>query len=164
MDLTCPRCHRDFVQRVQPANLFEHLGAIIAIAPFRCQLCTFRFHAFQSGSEAGRQPVDRRQFIRFAVRIPVTFTGEVRGEGTITDLSMGGCAMEADVKLLTGKVLHLRLKPMEDQPTIGVEGAVVRSVRGTISGLEFLRIAPGDSDRLSKFIGGLLLARKTGKP
>jgi hypothetical protein len=156
----CPKCKRDFVQRVAREGFFERLGGLLSISAFRCQLCTYRFYGFQLGAGVAKQPVDRRQYVRFAVRLPATFSGEARGEGTVVDLSMGGCAIETDVRVPTGKVLQVRITISDTETPVGVEAGVVRSVRGAIIGVEFLRLVQYEKDRLSRYIAGLLLARK----
>jgi len=156
----CPKCKRDFVLRVVPEGFLERVGGLLSISPFRCQLCTNRFYGFRSGAGVAKQPMDRRQYVRFAVRLPATFSGEARGEGTVVVLSMGGCAIETDVRMPAGKVLQVRITISDQEAPVGIEAGVVRSVRSGIIGVEFLRLVQYEKDRLSRYIAGLLLARK----
>ncbi len=165
MTPTCPRCEKSFVQRVPMEGMLERLAAWLYVYPYRCQLCTHRFTWGQFGERpSGALSVDRRQYLRFTVRFPVSFSGEARGDGMIKNVSMGGCAIETDVRLAVGKILRLQLAIPEHERPIQVEAAVVRAAHGTSTGLEFLRIAPPEKTRLTKYIAGLLMASRAGLP
>lgn len=157
----CRKCGADFVQRIRPDGILERLAGLLFIHPFRCQLCTHRFRAFLPSAAALGQKVDRRQYVRFSARFPVTFTGEGgRGEGTATDISMGGCALESDATLMPSMVLKLKLRVSEYALPVEVEAAVVRSIRSKIAGLEFVRFAPQEKYRLNQYVAGLVFAHR----
>jgi c-di-GMP-binding flagellar brake protein YcgR len=59
------------------------------------------------------------------------------GEGTLVDLSLGGCRLLSDIPLKTGEQYHLILQvPKKSQPII-VEAAVVRWTQESTHGLKF---------------------------
>ena len=149
------------MQRIRPDGIFERLAGLVFIHPFRCQLCTHRFRGLLPSTAARGQAVDRRQYVRFAARFPVTFTGEGgRGEGTVTDISMGGCALESTSALMPSMVLKLKLRVSELAVPVEVEAAVVRSIRSKIAGLEFVRFAPQEKYRLNQYVAGLAFTHR----
>ncbi len=157
----CRKCGTDVVQRIRPDGILERLAGLLFIHPFRCQLCTHRFRGFLPGAVAFGQKVDRRQYVRFSARFPVTFTGEGgRGEGTATDISMGGCALESDSTLMPSMVLKLKLRVSDHALPVEVEAAVVRSIRSKIAGLEFVRFVPQEKYRLNQYVAGLVFAHR----
>ena len=154
---TCPKCSRDFVQPVQRQGFLEGLAGLAFLHPFRCQLCTHRFLSCQFGGRHEKPAPDRRQYVRIAAQFPISFTGDVRGEGMTINISMGGCALESDTKLTVGKVVQLKLKPTDEPDPITVKAAVVRSVSAETARLEFVRFGPGEKERLTRFLAGLLV-------
>ena len=54
--LPCPRCSRVFVQRTRCRGLFERVGSLLMIYPFRCMRCGHRFRAKQRGVRYVRHP------------------------------------------------------------------------------------------------------------
>jgi len=54
-----------------------------------------------------------------------------------------------------GMNLRLHLYPPGEEPSIGIERALVRWSRGVEFGLQFVDIHPEDSERLSQFIKAL---------
>lgn len=161
MKQQCPKCGTDFVQRIRPDGTLERLASLLFILPFRCQLCTHRFRAFLPGVDAFWQKVDRRQYVRFSARFPVTFSGDAGpGQGTAMDVSMGGCALESDATLMPSMVLKLKLHVSEYALPVEVEAAVVRSVRSKIVGLEFARFSLQEKYRLNPYVAGLMSAHR----
>jgi hypothetical protein len=159
MQPQCQKCGTDFVQRIRPDGVLERLAGLLFVHPFRCQLCTHHFRAFLPSTAALTQTADRRQYVRFAARFPVTFTGEAGlGQGTATDISMGGCALESDTTIMPSMVLKLKLRVSEHGLPVEVEAAVVRSVRAKIVGVEFVRFAAQEKYRLHQFVAGLASA------
>jgi len=45
----CPQCRRAVVQRTHRRGLFERVGSLFWLYPFRCQRCGHRFRAKQRG-------------------------------------------------------------------------------------------------------------------
>lgn len=159
--IPCPKCGKDFVRRTLRESVGEHLLSAIYVYPFRCQLCAHRFLRLELGTRYNEFTVDKRQYERIPVNFPVTFVGDrASGAGTLTHLSLGGCAMESQLKLMEGMLFNLRLQPPDVDPAITVETAIVRSVRPPIAGLEFLRANPTEQFRLIQFVAGLLTAHR----
>ena len=114
-------------------------------------------------------PADLNQSRSRPVQIHATLVDE-RGEreGTITDLSAVGCAVETMPPLLEHTILGIRLNALDDDPPIVVEAAIVRSSVGSRAELEFLRMAKQEDERLSQFIlslwiEGTQIARSSGR-
>jgi c-di-GMP-binding flagellar brake protein YcgR len=76
------------------------------------------------------------------------------------DLSMGGGTLETDAKLTSGALLQVSFQPSEWDPHITVAAAVVRSVRASSAGLEFLRIQSADQESLRQFMFRILSERR----
>jgi PilZ domain len=104
-------------------------------------------------------------YVRLATQIPTTFAEDIRpgeqrvGEGVVTDISLGGCYMQTFVQLSQGTLVSLELQTEQDTPAITVEAAIVRIVRPTGVGLEFLRLSEPEHERFSQFIRQLLVAQ-----
>lgn len=159
--ILCPKCGKDFVRRTRREEVHEYLLSVVYVYPFRCQLCAHRFLRLELGKRYNESTVDKRQYERVAATFPVTFVGDkASGAGTITRLSLGGCALESQLKLMEGMMFNLRLQPPDVNPAINVETAIVRSVRPPIIGLEFLRTNPTEQFRLIQFVAGLLTAHR----
>ena len=153
MNPRCPQCGKEFVRRSHRQGTLEHMLSVIYVYPYRCQLCTFRFRAMQWGAQYSRQLVDQREYERIPVRLPVTFAGDrAKGQGALTELSMGGCSLQTEAILKPGDLVQLSVKPSEQDPPITVETAVVRSVRATTLGVEFLRLDSQQRDALRQFV------------
>ena len=153
----CPTCRKNFVRRSQRRGVIEHTISLVYIYPFRCQLCTSRFRAFQLGVRFERYTSDRREYVRIPIQVPVAFSGEqVQGQGTVVNLSMRGCAIETNARLHSGEVLCLRLDALNGYSQIVIEAAVVRSIVGNEVGLEVLRIQETERDKLRQVIETLL--------
>ena len=76
----------------------------------------------------------------------------VEGTGTILDLSVGGCRVEAPIAVEPNLLLELRIYiPDLDWPLI-VDGAVVQWVKGQTFSLRFLRLRPAENHRLTRVI------------
>ncbi len=159
--IPCPKCGKDFIRRTLRASAGEYLLSALYVYPFRCQLCAHRFLRLELGRRYNEATVDKRQYERIPIKFPVTFVGEkTSGAGTITHLSLGGCALESSLTLMEGMIFNLRLQPPDVSPAITIETAIVRSVRPPVAGLEFLRTNPTEQYRLIQFMVGLLTARR----
>jgi predicted HAD superfamily Cof-like phosphohydrolase len=161
----CPRCGKSFVRRSHRQGLKERLLSLVSLYPFRCQVCANRFRAFQFRARYVKRTVDRRQYVRLATRIPTTFAEDIKpgeqrvGEGVVTDISLGGCYLQTFVQLSQGTLVSLELQTEQHTPAIAVEAAIVRIVRPTGVGLEFLRLSEPEHERFSQFIRQLLVAQ-----
>ncbi len=77
------------------------------------------------------------------------------GEGTVTDLSVRGCAVESHMPVPSGTDLALcALIPDDDCPW-APEKAVVRWSFRRKFGLEFTRLRPEEEERLRHFVSTL---------
>jgi hypothetical protein len=107
--------------------------------------------------------VDRHQDAWLSTWIPTTVAEDVKpgvhrvGEGVITEISLGGCYMQTVMQLSQGTLVSLELQPEPHIPAIAVEAALVRILRPTGVGLEFLRMSAPEQERFSQFIRQLLL-------
>ena len=123
----------------------ERLQSLACIAPFHCQSCSFRFQAFRLGRRYPTQMLDRRKHLRIPVRLFLSFSGgKVRGEGTVLDISMGGCIIESQ------DIFYLQIALENDQTPLEV-AAMVRSVSSRGIAFKFLRSAQ-ENKRLLAFV------------
>jgi len=101
------------------------------------------------------EPSDRRVVPRFRVRFRtvVSVPGTAReGEGTVLDLSLGGCRIDAPLAVQPSTLMELRIyAPDLDWPLM-LDAAVVLWVNGTTFGLRFLRLRQAEKERLAKVI------------
>lgn len=133
----------------------------LRLFPFRCQLCTARFHAFWTGSRHGTQSVDRRQFKRLAtsLRVHLLADNAVQADSRVTDISMAGCTVVSDSALPRGTFLELSIMPATDEEPIKVDTAMVSCVRPGSMGVRFLEFKPVDKQRLSEVVLSLLVGQ-----
>lgn len=149
--LTCPQCQTDHVLRSYPQSPSEHVASWLGIAPFHCQECSFRFLTFRMNFDEGKQPVDRREHLRIPVRLFLSFSGgKVRGEGTVMDLSVGGCIIKSEAQVRIDDIFYLQMAISDQGPPLDV-AAMVRSVTSRGIAFKFLRKAQDDK-RLQGFI------------
>jgi hypothetical protein len=119
--------------------------------PFRCQFCTHQFLAFRWGQTYPRHLLERREHRRIPVRLALSFSGDrVRGEGTLVDISMGGCLIRSTMLLGVDDIVYLRLMVAEHEPPLEL-AAIVRSVGARGIRFKFLRAAREDK-RLAEFL------------
>ena len=156
----CPNCARQFVRRVSMVGALETLLGILYIYPFKCQLCGFRFRMPQWGVRYVRVPEDHREYDRMPAIFPLAFeTYNMKGQGTATNLSMGGCNFNTATPLATGMVLRLELQIANDVAPVVVDAAAVRYARERSVGVEFLQWQEDERDRLQLYVRGLLIGR-----
>lgn len=97
-----------------------------------------------------------RKHPRFSVDFGSTFSGEqFAGQGTISNLSVGGCSIDSKVTLTTKSNLALQIQLPDSRWPLQIDQAVVRWVRGSIFGVEFEQISQADIDRLHQLIQDL---------
>ena len=77
----------------------------------------------------------------------------------VSDLSLRGCYLQTAVPSSEGTLLSLELQTGENTPTIPVEAAIVRAVRPTGVGLEFLHLDEAAQEHLSRLVRHLLTER-----
>jgi hypothetical protein len=156
MQPTCPVCQSTYVRRSPRAGVFENLLSLLYVYPFRCQLCSYRFTALQWGIRYAKHQ-DLRQYERIGVRFPVLFgNGQIVGKGTVTDVSVGDCAIETAVQLHQGDALKLELFAKSGRPPIVVTRAVVRSVRQGQVGVQFVDMEDSEKARLNRLVADMV--------
>ena len=149
--LCCPQCQKDGLLRTQPQSARECLAALFFVAPFRCPSCSHRFLASRLGLDHPAHPIDRREHLRIPVRLYLSFSGgKVCGEGTVLDLSVGGCIITSKTQVHTDDIFYLQLPLGENEPPLEV-AAMVRSVSTRGIAFKFLRAPHGDK-RLLAFV------------
>ncbi len=149
--LTCPQCQKDGVLRGRPQSPREHVAALVFVSPFHCPSCSHRFLASRLRVNHPQYPIDRREHLRIPVRLYLSFSGgKVRGEGTVLDLSMGGCIIKSETRVHTDDIFYLQLSLGEGELPLEV-AAMVRSVSARGIAFKFLR-AGQESKRLLAFV------------
>ncbi len=113
--------------------------------------------SYPTGEGSPTEPSSCRAMPRFHVQFRTVVFGTgtgtvVEGTGTILDLSVGGCRIEAPIAVEPNLLLELRIYiPDLDWPLI-VDGAVVQWVKDQTFGLRFLRLRPAENNRLARVI------------
>ena len=74
----------------------------------------------------------------------------MRGEGTVMDLSLGGCIIKSDTNVHVDDIFYLEIAVAEDESPIEV-AAMVRSISARGIAFKFLRKAQ-ENKRLLSFI------------
>ena len=100
---------------------------------------------------------DKDRKIRKARRVELRctlgfFSGEVRGEATITNISTSGCRAESDINIAEGLDVQVIIQLPDQSPPVKVERASVRWVSGRAFGLGFILFFPSERARLRTFI------------
>ena len=145
------------MRRTRPQAPGEYLLRLVHIYPFQCQVCSHRFTKYQAEEQRAQQASDRRSYDRVATALRVTIGGNTRaGEGVASDLSMDGCSLRTATTLAVGDELKLSLHPEGDAEPIVIERAVIRSIKPSMSGVQFLQFAVGGRERLSRIVRKML--------
>ncbi|HWF60352.1 MAG TPA: PilZ domain-containing protein [Nitrospira sp.] len=97
--------------------------------------------------------------LRCSPRIYVRYLASVQtdngtGEGTFFDLSATGCRMQSNIALAPGSYLALHIDAPETESPLAVEVSVVRWHKDNQFGIEFLRYAKGDRERVTDLVEG----------
>ena len=149
--LTCPHCGKDRVLRSRRHTMLEFLASLAFYSPFHCQSCSRRFMAWRLGRSYPAQLIDRRQHLRIPVRLFLSFSGgRIKGEGTVLDISMGGCMIQSDAPVHVDDIFYLQISLGEHEPPLEV-AAMVRSVGSRGIAFKFLRAAQ-ENKRLLAFV------------
>lgn len=147
----CPQCRKDGAAPARPQSLREFVVALIWMAPFHCRHCDHRFLARRRGTEGSSQLIDRREHLRIPVRLCLSFSGgKIRGDGTVMDLSLGGCIIKSETQVHIDDIFYLEIVLAEDEVPVEV-AAMVRSVSARGIAFKFLRKAQ-ENKRLLNFI------------
>jgi PilZ domain len=149
--LTCPQCQHETVLRSRPLSASERMAALFLLSPFSCPQCSCRFLASRIGLDHPRIPNDRREHLRIPVRLYLSFSGgKVRGEGTVLDLSMGGCIIKSETQVHVDEIFYLEIDTGRQNQPVEV-AAMVRSISPRGIAFKFLRAAQ-ENKRLIAFI------------
>ena len=149
--LRCSQCQHESVLRSQPASLSERLAALVFMSPFSCPKCSCRFLASRVGLTLPRIPLDRREHLRIPVRLYLSFSGgKVRGEGTVLDLSMGGCVIKSETQVHVDDIFYLEIAIEHHEQPVEI-AAMVRSIGPRGIAFKFLRAAQ-ENKRLMAFV------------
>ena len=102
-----------------------------------------------------QSPSERRIFKRFLVQIPISFRLEdppIDGNGTVYNLSIGGCKVTSATPVSTGLYLSIHLHlPTEPSP-LEVRLAAVRWAMAGDFGVAFLSMGSDQHERLQRFL------------
>ena len=94
--------------------------------------------------------IELRSSPRLDVDYPTVFAGDkVVGEGTITNLSVPGCAIKTSKSLKEGDYLELRVLMPDRHVPLAIDVAKVRWIANGSVGLQFIRVRPEDQLRLA---------------
>ncbi len=100
--------------------------------------------------------MDKRESSRFAVELPISFSGnEAAGGGIVSSLSKKGCTVRSDENVQPGTFLVLHIHLSEQYSPLEIELAEVRWSTGREFGLEFLRMASQERQRLLHILKSL---------
>lgn len=155
--LLCPRCNSLLVGRVKAATLSDRQVVDSGLHTFECRSCGHRFQAAAPGTLPPAETSDRRRHPRVPIKMPVDLEwGEHGGEGTVTDISKGGCAVESPQTrgLTTGQLLRLKFPPPTGSvDLLGTQKiATVQNIRGQKAGMKFLAPTEDDQVKLTKTV------------
>lgn len=92
---------------------------------------------------------------RFSLRSRVSFSGigtELKGEGTLADLSKTGCRVESDTQPPKGTELKLELFLPDYAWPLKIDRAVVCWTKSRAFGLELVNLQSAQRDRLTRII------------
>ncbi|HEX9155081.1 MAG TPA: PilZ domain-containing protein [Nitrospira sp.] len=107
--------------------------------------------ASRIGLDYPRHPMDRREHLRIPVRLFLSFSGgKVRGEGTVLDLSMGGCIIKSQTQVHVDDIFYLEIATGQQDHPLEV-AAMVRSIGPRGIAFKFLRAAQ-ENKRLLAFV------------
>lgn len=153
--LTCTRCGNLLVATSESTNQPDRHSTASVMYTFDCQPCQLRFQVSQQNIPSSAEPQDRRKAPRVPVHMPVDLEcGELAGEGTVMDISKGGCSVESQHPLTVGQLLRLKFPP----PTGSVDNcatqkiATVQNLRGQKAGVKFLAFTPEEQTKLTKTV------------
>ena len=163
----CPKCGKYFTKRVLIEGAEDPTSTMSGMYAYRCQLCSELFRASKPALQSTPAPqaskdseltnVTNRQYVRVTAKFPVTFLiGRLRQEGTVTEIALGGCSLEANVVLAIGAKFRMDILISENEPPLVVDQVLVRSVRPTGFGIQFLEFQDAEKIRLSRVLEKLL--------
>ena len=108
--------------------------------------------------------MEKRESARYAVELPVSFSGtKAAGGGMTRALSAHGCTVVSDDLVQPQTSVALRIELPGQYAPLKVDLAEVRWVRGQEFGLEFQRLRLEERKRLEQFLGALARAQGGGQ-
>ena len=93
-----------------------------------------------------------RQHPRFPSQLPVSFSGNQEGNGTVRNLSLGGCQVNSETQVYAGDYLSLRVQLVAEDSPLTVSAAAVRWSEGEKFGVSFDWLEPDEQTRLARFL------------
>jgi hypothetical protein len=165
----CPKCGKYFTKRVLIEGAEDPTSTMADMYAYRCQLCAELFRARkpalqstpapQGSKDAELANLTNRQYVRVKAKFPVTFViSKLRQEGTVTEIALGGCSLEANVVLAIGAKFKMEILISESEPPLVVDQGLVRSLRPTGFGIQFMVIQDAEKVRLGRVLEKLLSA------
>jgi c-di-GMP-binding flagellar brake protein YcgR len=89
-------------------------------------------------------------------QVPVTFSGNAHGKGTLYDLSTGGCKVETRNTPALGASLTLQLAVSPEIDPIKIDAAIVGwTIKGQYFGVKFVHVEPTERLLLAQCIARL---------
>ena len=96
----------------------------------------------------------KRKSVRFTVELPVSLCSDARqAEGTVLDISRGGCRIACQGTLEIGEFLCLYIVVSSHFLPVTIGIAAVRWATSTELGVEFIRIPSDQQKRLDTLLG-----------
>jgi hypothetical protein len=93
--------------------------------------------------------IDRREHLRIPVRLFLSFSGgRIKGQGFVTDLSMGGCMIQSSTHVKVDDIFYLHIALPDHEQSLEL-AAIVRSVTSRGMSFQFLRQAQENKSLLS---------------
>jgi len=104
--------------------------------------------------------MERRKHPRIAHKslctIPVKFSGEAKGTGSLYDLSPGGCKVDSRTTPPLGASLTLRLAVSSKSEPVKIDAAIVSwTIKGKYFGVKFLDVKPTERLVLDRYLDSL---------
>jgi len=104
--------------------------------------------------------MERRKHPRIAHKsvytVPITFSGEAKGTGTLYDLSPGGCKVDSRTTPPLGASLTLRLAVSYKSEPVKIDAAVVGwTIKNKYFGVKFVDVQPMERLALDQYIATL---------
>ena len=92
--------------------------------------------------------------------VPVTYSGNAHGAGTLYDLSTGGCKVETGNTPPLGASLTLRLAVSPDTDPLTIDAAMVGwTIKDQYFGVKFLKVEPTERLLLDQCIARLAVEK-----
>jgi len=94
---------------------------------------------------------------RVRVQFRTTFSGPtlLEGNGTVRDLSLGGCCIETTTPILPCLSMELRIHAPDLYWALMIDGTTIKWVYGQTFGVVFSKIRERDRERLRQVIARL---------